>query len=166
MLKKRHITPYEIHLVLFSWFFHCFVVGMITIVLFEIKPFLEISFCYSHFQQEQNRWFNFYKLSQRLIQVQRSYRRWNDIMCLQGLFTFIFSHAYFSNFLSSVTDLLRCQKIEFFSATLYVTGPILYIGAWVRLFRAHFLTISNENIFFKIQGTRLGAIVAPNKGLE
>ena len=29
-----------------------------------------------------------------------------------------------------------------------------------------FLTISNENIFFKTQGTRLGAIVAPNKGPE
>ena len=29
-----------------------------------------------------------------------------------------------------------------------------------------FLIISNENIFFKIQGTRLGAIVVPNKGLE
>ena len=29
-----------------------------------------------------------------------------------------------------------------------------------------FLTISNENIFLKTQGTRLGAIVTPNKGLE
>ena len=29
-----------------------------------------------------------------------------------------------------------------------------------------FLIISNENIFLKTQGTRLGAIVAPNKGLE
>ena len=29
-----------------------------------------------------------------------------------------------------------------------------------------FLTISNENIFEKTQGTRLGATVAPNKGLE
>ena len=30
-----------------------------------------------------------------------------------------------------------------------------------------FLTISNENIFFlKNQGTRLGVIIAPNKGLE
>ena len=29
-----------------------------------------------------------------------------------------------------------------------------------------FLTIFNENIFLKIQGTRLSAIVAPNKGLE
>ena len=29
-----------------------------------------------------------------------------------------------------------------------------------------FLTISNGNILFKTQGTRLGAIVAPNKGLE
>ena len=29
-----------------------------------------------------------------------------------------------------------------------------------------FLTISNENIFFKTQGTRLGAIFAPNKRLE
>ena len=28
-----------------------------------------------------------------------------------------------------------------------------------------FLTISNENIFSKTQGDRLGAIVAPNKGL-
>ena len=32
--------------------------------------------------------------------------------------------------------------------------------------RCYFLIISNENIFFKIQGTILGAIVAPNKGLE
>ena len=29
-----------------------------------------------------------------------------------------------------------------------------------------FLTISNENIFFKTQGTRLGAIVAPSEGPE
>lgn len=29
-----------------------------------------------------------------------------------------------------------------------------------------YLTISNENIFFKTKGTRLGAAVAPNKGLE
>ena len=29
-----------------------------------------------------------------------------------------------------------------------------------------FFTISNENIFLKTQGTRLGVIVAPNKGLE
>ena len=29
-----------------------------------------------------------------------------------------------------------------------------------------FLTISNENIFLKTQGTRLGAIVTRNKGLE
>ena len=32
--------------------------------------------------------------------------------------------------------------------------------------RCHFLSFSNENIFLKIQGTRLGAIVARNKGLE
>ena len=54
---------------------------------------------------------------------------------------------------------------------------------WVRLFRVlflkkiafcllappkqmSFLTISNENVLFKTQGTRLGAIIAPNKGLE
>ena len=29
-----------------------------------------------------------------------------------------------------------------------------------------FLTTSNQNIFLKTQGTRLGVIVAPNKGLE
>ena len=29
-----------------------------------------------------------------------------------------------------------------------------------------FLTISNENIFLRTQGTRLGVIVAPKKGLE
>ena len=29
-----------------------------------------------------------------------------------------------------------------------------------------FLTIFKENIFLKAQGTRLGKIVAPNKGLE
>ena len=29
-----------------------------------------------------------------------------------------------------------------------------------------FLTISNKNISFKVQGNRLGAIVAPNKRLE
>ena len=29
-----------------------------------------------------------------------------------------------------------------------------------------FLTLSNENIFFKTQGIRLDAIVAPNKSLE
>ena len=29
-----------------------------------------------------------------------------------------------------------------------------------------FLTISNKIFFFKNQGTRLGVIIAPNKGLE
>ena len=29
-----------------------------------------------------------------------------------------------------------------------------------------FLIVSNENIFSKTQGTRLGAIITPNKGLE
>ena len=29
-----------------------------------------------------------------------------------------------------------------------------------------FLTISNKNIFFENQGTGLGAIIAPNEGLE
>ena len=29
-----------------------------------------------------------------------------------------------------------------------------------------FFTVSEENIFFKTQVTRLGAVVAPNKGLE
>ena len=29
-----------------------------------------------------------------------------------------------------------------------------------------FLSVSNENIIFKTQGTRLGVRVAPNKGLE
>ena len=29
-----------------------------------------------------------------------------------------------------------------------------------------FLTIYNKNIFFKNQGTRLGAIITPNKGVE
>ena len=29
-----------------------------------------------------------------------------------------------------------------------------------------FLTISNENIFLRTKGTRLGAIVTPNKGSE
>ena len=62
-------------------------------------------------------------------------------------------------------------------------GLFYILRAWVRFFRVHlpqkmafcllappklvlFLIISNENIFFKIQGTILGAIVAPNKGLE
>ena len=63
-------------------------------------------------------------------------------------------------------------------------GSILYIGGMVAFFlRTHFskkgilfacnspklmpfLTISTENIFFRTQGTRLGAIVASNKGLE
>ena len=58
------------------------------------------------------------------------------------------------------------------------TGPVLDIGGMGAFFKAHFLkkkappeqlsflTISNENIFFKTQVTRLGAIIAPNKGLE
>ena len=29
-----------------------------------------------------------------------------------------------------------------------------------------FLIVSNENIFSKTKGTRLGAIITPNKGLE
>ena len=63
------------------------------------------------------------------------------------------------------------------------SGSILDIGSMVAFFRPcflkkmafcllatpkrmSFLTISNENFFFKTQGTRLGAIVAPNRGLE
>ena len=66
---------------------------------------------------------------------------------------------------------------------LHLAGPILDIESMGACFRAHFqkkghfvclhplkqisfLTISNGIIFFKTQGTRLGAIVAPNKGLE
>ena len=61
-------------------------------------------------------------------------------------------------------------------------GPILDIGGMGAFFggifyekmafcllapskQLTFLTVSNENICFKTQGTRLGAIVAPNKGL-
>ena len=64
-----------------------------------------------------------------------------------------------------------------------MSGPILDIRGMVAFFGANFfkkvtfcllaspkqmsfLTISNENIFFKNQGTRLGAIIAPNKGPE
>ena len=47
--KIRHITPYEIHLVLISWCFRCFVVRMITTWLFEIKPLHEKCFCYFTF---------------------------------------------------------------------------------------------------------------------
>ena len=63
------------------------------------------------------------------------------------------------------------------------SGPILDIRGMGVFFRAYFLgkrafcllappkqmsflIISNENIFFKTQGTRLGAIVSPNKGPE
>ena len=35
-------------------------------------------------------------------------------MWLQGLFTFIFSYTYLSNFPSSIPDLLGGQKIGFF----------------------------------------------------
>ena len=71
------------------------------------------------------------------------------------------------------------QKVE---AILY-TGPVLYIGSMGAMFQGtfsekrtfcllapakqkSFLTISNENIFSKTQGAKLGAKVAPNKGLE
>ena len=64
-----------------------------------------------------------------------------------------------------------------------ITGPILDIGVMGVFFRESFaekktfcllvpakqmsfLTISNETIFLKTQGTKLGAIVAPNKGDE
>ena len=48
-------------------------------------------------------------------------------------------------------------------------GQILWKKAFCLL--AHpkymlFLSISDENIFFKTQGTRLSVIVAPNKSLE
>ena len=63
------------------------------------------------------------------------------------------------------------------------TGPILHIPGMGAFFagtfsekrsfcllalpkQMSFLTISNENIFLKTQGTRLGVIVAPKKGLE
>ena len=63
------------------------------------------------------------------------------------------------------------------------TGPIVDIGGMGAFFEGTFLeerafclltppkqipflTSSNENIFFKFQGTRLGAIVTPNKDLE
>ena len=64
-----------------------------------------------------------------------------------------------------------------------LSGPILDIGGMGAVFKGifsekrafcllvplkqmSFLTISNKNIFFKTQGTRLGVIVAPNKGPE
>ena len=94
-----------------------------------------------------------------------SYRGLTDVETTSCV-TFIFSYKYFSSFLSSITDLLGGQKIGFFSVALYVTEPNLYTGAWVRFFRAHLLSISNKNIFFKIQGIRLGEIVTPNKDLE
>ena len=65
--------------------------------------------------------------------------------------------------------------------TKHQAGPILDTGSVGAFFQGIFsekkafcllappmlfLTISNENIFFKPQGTRLGAIVAPNKGPE
>ena len=62
-------------------------------------------------------------------------------------------------------------------------GLFQTLGAWLRFFQGTFsekrafcllavpkqklfLTFSNENIFSKIQGSRLGAEVAPNKVLE
>ena len=63
------------------------------------------------------------------------------------------------------------------------TGPIIHSEDMGAFLEAHFsekttfwllpppkqmpfLTISGKNIFFKTKGTRLGAIVAPNKCLE
>ena len=52
----------------------------------------------------------------------------------------------------------------FFRANVLKKGHFVCLHP---LNRCHFTQpISNENIFFKTQGTRLGAIVTPNKGLE
>ena len=51
----------------------------------------------------------------------------------------------------------------FFGASVFKKGAFYLIAPPNQM---SFLTISNENIFFKNQGTRLGAIIAPNKGLE
>ena len=72
--------------------------------------------------------------------VYRSYRHRNDVMCLQVLLTFIFSYAYFSDFPSSISDLLGGQRIRFFGHT---------VRNRVRIFRAHLLTISMKIFFSK-----------------
>ena len=60
--------------------------------------------------------------------VQGSYRHRNDVMRLQGLFTFIFSYAYFSNFPSYISDLLGGQKIGFFGHTVRNRAYSIYWG--------------------------------------
>ena len=77
-----------------------------------------------------------------------------------------------------------CLCVYFIYLHLFTnTWPIFDSKGIDALFKAHFLekrifclltlpkqmpflTISNKNIFFKTQGNRLGAIVAPNKRLE
>ena len=78
----------------------------------------------------------------------------------------------------------HCVCVYFICLYLFTnTWPILDSEGVGALFAAHFLeksafclltlpkqmpflTISNKNIFFKTQGKRLGAIVAPSKHLE
>ena len=51
----------------------------------------------------------------------------------------------------------------FFGANVFKKGLFCLLASPKEM---SFLTISNENIFFQNQGTRLGVIIAPNKGLE
>ena len=51
----------------------------------------------------------------------------------------------------------------FFGANVFKKGPFCLLAPPNQM---SFLTISNENTFLENQRTRLGAIIAPNKGLE
>ena len=87
------------------------------------------------------------------------------------------------NLVSTFSIMLQLKEKLLSLVAVHCPGPILDIrgmGAifWGTFFekkafcllappkQMSFLTISNENIFLKTQSTRLGAIVAPNKGLE
>ena len=58
---------------------------------------------------------------------------------------------------------LKKQKITFCAHFLRKKKDICLLTTHKQI---PFLTISEENIFFKTQGTRLHAMVALNKGLE
>ena len=51
----------------------------------------------------------------------------------------------------------------FFGANIFKQGAFCLLAPPNQML---FLTNFNENIFFENQGTRLGVIIAPNKGLE
>ena len=79
--------------------------------------------------------------------------------CMHVLCMYMDKYSY----CSKSEPILDMSDMGAFFGTIFFRKDFLFACTPMQM---SFLTISNENIFFKNQGTRLGVIVAPNKGLE